>query len=480
MNSYLKVTICVTGIILLESCNKNEFSIPSSVVAGWTEESHGNSVSPDYDLVFPQTMVNTITINLGLDSWEKIEEDMTSLSGNAFGTGGGLGGRPNQGGGLPNGAPPAGQPGGGFNPGGGQGGAVSIFSRDPIYVGTSISFNDKTWEHVGFRLKGNSSLSKSWSSGVYKLPFRLHFDKMEDEFPAVKDQRFYGFKELSFSPAFNDPSLMREKLAADLFRNAGIPAAQTSFCKVYIDFGEGVKYCGVYTIVEVIDDTMVESQYGEKDGNIYKPESTLQSFLESQFEKKNNKEQADFSDVRTLVERLNSSDRLNSKDSWKNMLEKVFDVDHFLNYLAINNTIVNWDSYGGMAHNYYLYNHKGSLKWIPWDHNEALSLNNRSINLELTGVSSNWPLISYLAEDTDYYQQYRSNVNSFVNGAFEVSLVHSMIDKNYNLIKNYVIGAEPEVVGYTYLTGSESFENGVSALKNHVESRYETAKSFSK
>jgi len=39
-----------------------------------------------------------------------------------------------------------------------------------------------------------------------------------------------------------------------------------------------------------------------------------------------------------------------------------------------NNTMVNWDSYGVMAHNYYLYNDPvRHLTWIPWDHNEALS-----------------------------------------------------------------------------------------------------------
>lgn len=34
----------------------------------------------------------------------------------------------------------------------------------------------------------------------------------------------------------------------------------------------------------------------------------------------------------------------------------MFDVDGFLRYLAVNGIIQNWDTYGRMVHNYFLYN----------------------------------------------------------------------------------------------------------------------------
>ena len=126
---------------------------------------------------------------------------------------------------------------------------------------------------MGFRLKGNSTLGSTWRSGIYKLPFRLNFDKFEATEPTVKNQKFYGFKDLSFSPGVKDNSLIREKLASDVFRAAGIPSAQSAFYKVYIDFGEGLKYCGVYCGLELPDDNMVKQQLGEESGNLYKPES---------------------------------------------------------------------------------------------------------------------------------------------------------------------------------------------------------------
>ena len=71
-----------------------------------------------------------------------------------------------------------------------------------------------------------------------------------------------------------------------MFRDAGIPTAKTAFYKLYIDFGDGLNYCGVYTMLEVMDESMVKFRFGEKSGNIYKPESNFKTFTQSLFEKK--------------------------------------------------------------------------------------------------------------------------------------------------------------------------------------------------
>ena len=61
--------------------------------------------------------------------------------------------------------------------------------------------------------------------------------------------------------------------------------------------------------------------------------------------------------------------------TWRDGLEQVFDVYGFLRVLAINQAMVNWDSYGCMSHNYYVYSDPsddGRIKWFPWDLNEAM------------------------------------------------------------------------------------------------------------
>ncbi len=236
--------------LALAGCRADPASADGRGNPDWTAATHGDGVAPDYATVLPQEAVGTLEIQMRADQWAAIRANVRGILGYDFGAGAG----------APGGAPP-----GAARP-------------DPDYVDVTLTFRGTRWEHVGFRLKGNSSLSGAWRAGNYKLPFRLHFDWFEDRFPAIDNQRFHGFQELSFSPGYNDQSLIREKVAADLFRAAGIPAARTAFYRVYIDFGAGRRYVGVYTMVEVIDDTMVRDQFADAGANLYKPTSNLRTF----------------------------------------------------------------------------------------------------------------------------------------------------------------------------------------------------------
>lgn len=448
--------------IILFSCNTTEDITPEDknfTIPDWTEASHGK-VQPDYETVFPQTKVNTIEITMTTTNWSDIQTNMKAINGTAFG--------------------------GGNQPGGGNqmGGAFSSAESD--YIGVSLKFNNKQWYKVGFRLKGNSTLHNSWRSGIYKLPFRLNFDKFEDDYPQIEDQRFFGFKELSMSPGANDNSLIREKVSSDIFRMAGIPCAKTAFYKVYINFGDGLKYCGVYTMVEVIDDSMIKNQFGEDKGNIYKPESTFQNFVASQFEKKNNETKNDFTDVQSTIAILNSSLRTTNPSQWRNDLGKNFNTNHFIKWLAVNTTMVNWDTYGSMAHNHYLFNDPNNkLTWIPWDNNEAMlnkSMNSNggnSVSLPLTSVTSNWPLIRYIADDPVYYAQYKIYVREFADQVFTSTKMNDIFDRYHTLISPYVIGPEENETGkYTHLSSTSSFTNELSTLKQHVVARKQSVDAF--
>lgn len=453
------------------SCQKKAVDPdPAAANADWSEASHGNDVTPDYTTVFPQDQVNSLDITMTAADWTAIRADMKTKFGNDFGAGG------------------TGTPGGGGVPG-------QFGTAEPNYVALTLKFNGKTWNKVGFRLKGNSSLNSAWRSGVYKLPFRLNFDEFEDQFPEIKNQRFYGFEELSLSPGFADNSLIREKVTADIFRMAGIPAAQTAFYKVTIDFGEGPKYCGVYTMVEVVDDTMVENQFGEDKGNIYKPESNFVTFNQAQFEKKNNKTEADYSDVRAFITALNAADRATNPAQWRANLEKTFHMDHYLKWLAANNTLVNWDTYGAIAHNYYLYNAPGKgLTWIPWDHNQSMSGSGgggggngggggvgRAVSLAMTEVGTNWPLLRYVATDPVYYARYKQYVKTFTETVFTTEKMAALFEKNTNLIAPHVVGPQATETGkYSFLSNPAAFTAALPALKTHVSQRAQVVTDFLK
>lgn len=458
-------------IIALFSCKKdknvNVQEPPSEIptqAEGWSKESHTNDVAPNYGQVVPESEVRSVTIHLGKTNWANISYDMLNRTARYFGSRTAVVGI----------TPPAGN------------GSLDAVPGDPIWVDATIEQANKKWVHVGFRLKGNASLSSSWQSGIYKLPFKLKFDEYEDKFKDTENQRFFGFKELSFAPCFGDNTFMKDKLVGELFREGGIPTAKSAFYKVYIDFGKGIKYCGVYNMIEVIDDTFIEDQYSSKNANVYKPETDLLTFHTNLFEKQNNKTTPDYSDAKGFIETLNSPKRLTDVQNWKEELESKFNVDHFLRYLAINNTIANWDSYGVLKHNYYLVNKKNRFHWVPYDLNLSMQLqgglnNSRfALSFEMKEITSAWPLIRYIIDQPDYYARYKMYVKEFATNVYIPLKIEAKIDKYYALIKPFVNGTEPEQPFHTHLSSPANFENSIASMKAFIRTRTVTVGEFIK
>lgn len=489
--------------------------------AGWGELSHSKDAEADYDGVFDLSRVRRIDVVIDPDDYATMQADMEALAGAAFGEGGGAG--PGGGGGGPgemtqedmralaeaceglsegddcdaelstgdiSGACTDG-PGGelmcmpdSFGGGGGMGGAdISIFDDDPAYVPATVSSDGVVWCHVGIRYKGNSTLSTAWSQGSEKLPFRLNLDKYEDDFPQIDDQRLYGFSEMTFSNGMSDESLMHDVLASWILEDRGLPAARNTFVAVYWDVGEGPEYRGLYTMMEDPSDQLMDRVWGDESGNLYKPEGDCADwtcFEEESFEKKTNEDAADWSDIIAVLEDLN--DQSLQGESFRSALEVGFDVDGFLNWLAVTTVMVNWDQYGSMAQNHYVYgvpDDGGRLTWIPWDY--SLSLQNvgptgealDTEHLFHDGVGEEWPLIRRLMDDEVYRARYEALLAEAVVGAMEVETFRDKAETLHALIEPYVIGEDGERAESTMLSSEAAFEGSVDDLVEHIESRHE-------
>ena len=447
--------VLIISMIVFTACSKDDDSVVEDTVViddtdfeatDWTTETHSNDADPNFDEVFEDNAVKRIDIVIREDRWQSMLDDMTET----FGT---------------------------FGAGGGPGGLIDT-DEDPIFVPAEVFYNGIEWYRVGVRFKGNSSLQSSWQNGILKLAFKLDFDEFEDDYPQIDNQRFYGFKKLSLKNNYDDKSMLREKVAGDVFRNAGLVGPHTAFYALYVDFGEGPVYFGVYTMVEEVDDTVLDTQFSDDDGNLYKPDGdgasfTSGSFTEDVFVKKTNEDDMDWSDIQTLFTALHDDTRTTNAATWRTNLETVFDTDVFLKYLAANTVIQNWDTYGRMTHNYYLYNdpNTNKLTWIPWDNNEALQYGKQggSLPLDFSGLNtSEWPLIGYLYEDAVYKAQYDSYLQEIIDGAFNVSTIQSQYSTYSALIEPY---ATTEIEGYTFLNSSSDFQIAVNELNSHVTER---------
>jgi spore coat protein H len=410
----------------------------------WTTDTHSNDADPNFEEIFDDNAVKRIDLVITSSRWEAMLNNMKSLYG-TFGS---------------------------------RSGGNSSSGDDPIFVPAEVFYEGKEWYRVGVRFKGNSSLSSTWSNGNMKLSFKLNFDEFEDDYPQIKNQRFYGFKKLSLKNNYNDKSMLREKVAGDIFRNAGLASSHTAFYTVYVDHGDGPIYFGLYTMVEEVDDTLIDTQFSDNDGNLYQPDGTGASFAyntfsESVFVKETNEEAADWSDIQNLFTALHAGTRTTDAAAWRNNLETVFDTDVFLKYLAVNTVIQNWDTYGRMTHNYFLYNNPDNslLTWIPWDNNEALQTGNMqgSLPLNFSGLSSTqWPLIGYLYADPIYKARYDVNVEEVINGSFKANTIQATYTTYAALIQQY---ATTETSGYTFLNSSSDFQSAVNTLKTHATQR---------
>lgn len=465
-NNIIYASVCIFALLVFNACSDDESSTEVAEeeeeivveiddtdfeATDWTDETHSKDADPNFDTVFEDNTVKRLDIVITEARWQAMLDDMTGLYG-TFGRGGG---------------------------------GSSFSDEDPIFVPGEVFYEDKEWYRVGIRFKGNSSLQSAWQAGILKLSFKLDFDEFEDDYPQIDNQRFYGFKKLSLKNNYDDASMMREKVAADVFKNAGLVVSHTAFYTVYVDHGDGPEYFGVYTLVEEVDDTVIDTQYDDNDGNLYKPDGDAASFAsgtydEDEYVKKTNEDDADFSDVENLLSIVNDDLRTSDPAAWRANLETVFDTDVFLKYLAVNTVIQNWDTYGVMTHNYFLYNNPDTetLNWIPWDNNEALQDGKQggSLALDFSDLNtSSWPLIGYLYNDEVYKAQYDQYLQEVVDGPFNTATMQTLYDSYSVLLQEY---ATSEVDGYTFLNSSSEFQSSVNGLKSHVASRASAVSSY--
>lgn len=432
---------------------------------GWGRASHCKGEDADYARLFDADVVHRLDIVVSPEMYQASMDDLDELLGGS-------------GGGFPGG------PGGGSLDGG----------DNPVWVPVEVRYDGLTWWNVGMRYKGNSSLRSSYNQGVKKLSFRLDFDEFEADFPEIDDQRFFGFKKMTFSNGFKDASLIRDRLAADIFRDAGVPAARGSFAAVWVDYGDGPVYFGLYTMIEDPSDELLETQFDDDSGNLYKPEGDAATWADgtwdpTHFDKKTNEDAADWSDILAAWDALHSDE--SDAAAWRAGLEAVLDVDGFLMWLAVNQAIQHWDTYGTMNHNYYVYadpSAGGRLVWFPWDLNEALVSKSggpggsgaaNSVMCDVVG--DGWPMIRFLLDDPTYRAQYKTNLQAVLDGPFAEAEVGERAQAYHDLIAPYIVGPEAvEASPYTLTTAANfeaSLSSGSSALLPHISSRHSAVSS---
>tara|TARA_B100000427_G_scaffold308584_1_gene296924 strand:+ start:80 stop:2416 length:2337 start_codon:yes stop_codon:yes gene_type:complete len=348
---------------------------------------------------------------------------------------------------------------------------------DSVHV-ASLSFQNaqinEYADSVGFRLRGNTSRTSDKKS--FKIDFN-HFMSGRD---------FYGVEKLNLNGEHNDPSIVRSKICWDLYQKFGIVSSRAAHAEVYINN----EYYGLYISVEHIDDTFLDRNYLNGDGNLWKciwpadlsfrgnsPEDYHPYWdEEGPYDLKTNKTTYDYSKLSRLIRIINQS-----PDS----LEFVLNVKESLQYFAMNILTGSWDDYRANINNFYLYHEPETdiFHWIPFDYDNTFGVD---------WVSTDWstidpfvytvitdrerPLIDHLFSKERYQNLFAHFLSFYNSKIFSDSLGNESISYFESRLESFRENNYNSALSDTYRTldygfSIEDYQNsfGFSFENQHVK-----------
>ena len=282
------------------------------------------------------------------------------------------------------------------------------------YHTATVTVEGNTVENVGFRTKGNSSLTSLVDSESERYSFRIKLDKY------VEGQNLLGLDEFVVNNMFSDPSYLREYLSYEALREIGSPAPLCAFVNLYIND----RLYGFYLGIEAIDNSFLERCFGDDTGNLYKQDMgsglVYQEGSDYPQSSLKNGEDTAKTGLKNFIKLLNDI-----PEGEKGEIESVLDIDSALQYIAGNTVMGNYDSYNGQhAQNYYLYEQEGKFYVIPWDYNMSFggfmgsALAGETIPVDQPVMNASMeetPLITKLLAIPEYKEKYYGYIRALIN-----------------------------------------------------------------
>lgn len=313
-----------------------------------------------------------------------------------------------------------------------------------------------------------------FESKKFKIKTGGHFSKFLPK-PSLKikldDQKFLGQEILYLRALSNDPSMMREPLALELFAKAKVIGPRQCYVKVCIND----KYFGLYSLTEEIDESFIKERFHKKLGkSLYKavwededlgpPDLAYRGeagkfyfknadknkrtyFLKYSSENSNENSDVDsYEDLALFIKKFHASH--DDGEKYIKDLESLFDVRGFLRWAALNTLLGAWDNYWLNPNNYYLYNENNSdptpfFHWIPWDYDNSfgLSFDNknwaRSHPFDLR-MTNKIPLIENILMNKTLRRYYQDCLLEFLNDFFNEKYLSQRVQSIWSFIKTAV------------------------------------------
>lgn len=303
--------------------------------------------------------------------------------------------------------------------------ASSALTTDPYaYTTAAATFDGEAVDEVGLRLRGKVG---SFRTLDQKPKFKFDFGEFVD------GQHFHGLKALALNNEVADCSYLREPVAYEVFRNAGIAASRTSFAHVTVN---GQDY-GLYVVVEVPDGKFLSDRFPDDDaGQLYDGKYwyredgtyTMVDFgigVDDLFQLEEGVDDGNAAIV-TMSSRI-----LASSPAFQDDLADRIDWDQVHRVFSVEQWVGHQDGYVMKRNNYRVYFRPsdGKLVLIPWDLDCAF------LNSGLTWSAPQGSIARYCWDDADCYASQAAGMSD-VLGTIETATVLAEFDAMAALIED--------------------------------------------
>ena len=205
------------------------------------------------------------------------------------------------------------------------------------YVRCTIREGTNVWEEIGIHKKGAAGSNRDFND---RPALTLNFDKFVDR------QKFHGLDKFHLNNSVQDNSLLCEAICAKLFLDGGVPASRVTHARVELNGRD----LGMYVLKEGFDKTFLKRHFKNANGNLY--DAGFLHDIDAGLEKDSGtgdvKNQAD---LKALVAAARDPDPV----ARFRRLEKLLDLDRFIDFLALEIMTWHWDGYYMKRNNYRVY-----------------------------------------------------------------------------------------------------------------------------
>jgi spore coat protein CotH len=237
-------------------------------------------------------------------------------------------------------------------------------ASDPYeYTPVTMIFEGVTYGPVGLRTKGENS----WRPFRQKSSLKIDINRYDDG-----PDRFMGMKGLTFQGMNEDYSMMHERVAYKMYREAGVPAARANHALIYVND----ELYGLFTLIDTIDDIFLARWYADPTGPMWEQhdgdytDDYVQNDIYFQHE--------EGEDDRTALQAVADALEVGGADAVAEAGEHL-DWDQFHNYWASGGIVMNFDAYpfrfAGDDCHVYVDQATGKINYIPHGADETFYYN---------------------------------------------------------------------------------------------------------